>query len=285
MSYKGVVYHVREALDHGYDVMLVTIADTKGSTPRHQGAIMAMDSTGRFYGTIGGGKIEAVAMEECKRLMETGELMEVPDRSRSVEYKLNTKDKDAIDMGCGGDANVKYTHISADEPERFNADVEVETAYIFGGGHIGLALEPVLRHIGFDTVVIDDREEFANRERFPEASEVCVVDSYKNSFDGIECDRNSYIIIVTRGHKGDLDVLRDALKQKYRYLGMIGSRTKNETLYGILREEGVSDADIAKVHAPIGLAIHSETPEEISISIAAEVIVSRSGHDEERSNI
>ena len=144
--------------------------------------------------------------------------------------------------------------------------------------HVALALEPVLRHIGFSTVVLDDRKEYANSERYPYA-DVKVLDSFTHSFDDITTDENSYIIIVTRGHMGDYDVLRDALKQKRAYIGMIGSRKKNAILYEKLtNDDGYTDEEIAKVYSPIGEPIYAETPEEISISIAAELIKVRTGH-------
>ena len=126
--------------------------------------------------------------------------------------------------------------------------------------------------------VIDDRAEYANPERYPHALKTIVVDSFDDAFEGITCDENSYIIIVTRGHKGDLQVLRGALKQKRAYLGMIGSRKKNRILFDKLLEEGVAQEQLDKVYAPIGEAIYAETPEEIGVSIAAEIIRVRSGH-------
>ena len=134
------------------------------------------------------------------------------------------------------------------------------------------ALEPILRHIDFTTTIIDDREEYANPQRYPNAERTIVCDSFDNCFDQLEMDEDSYIIIVTRGHRGDLQVLRQALKLPHAYLGMIGSKGKNAKLYEVLKSEGVTQEEIDKIYAPIGLDIKSETPEEIGISIAAEVI-------------
>ena len=139
------------------------------------------------------------------------------------------------------------------------------------------ALEPVLRHVDFRTVVIDDREEYANPQRYPKADRTIVVDDFDDAFDDIETDEDSYIIIVTRGHRGDLKVLRQAIRRPFAYLGMIGSRRKNQLLYDTLRQEGVTEEQIAQIHAPIGLDIGSETPEEIAISIVAEIISERAG--------
>ena len=133
----------------------------------------------------------------------------------------------------------------------------------------------LLRHVDFKTVIIDDREEYANPQRYPKAARTIVVDDFDNAFDDIETDEDSYIIIVTRGHRGDLKVLRQALRRPFAYLGMIGSRRKNGLLYDALKQEGVTDEQLEQVHAPIGLEIGSETPEEIAISIVAEIISER----------
>ena len=135
-----------------------------------------------------------------------------------------------------------------------------------------------MRYVNFRTVVIDDREEYSNRERFPDAYEVKTIDSFRNSFEGLEIDENSYIVIVTRGHLGDLDVLRDALRLPCAYLGMIGSRNKNKVLYEALKKEGFDESEFEKVYSPIGLEIHAETPEEIAVSIAGEMINVRAGY-------
>ena len=128
---------------------------------------------------------------------------------------------------------------------------------------------------GGDATIIDDREEYANPQRYPKAARTIVVDDFDDAFDDIETDEDSYIIIVTRGHRGDLKVLRQALRRPFAYLGMIGSRRKNGLLYDALKQEGVTDEQLEQVHAPIGLEIGSETPEEIAISIVAEIISER----------
>lgn len=267
-----IEYHVKDLLENGRDFVVAKVVDTNGSTPRKKGAIMLMTDDGSFFGTVGGGKIEAVSQEECKKAFES------KTKSKLHHYKLNTTDKDSLDMGCGGEADVLIEYISADNPGNFLEEFTLEdTAYIFGGGHVSLALEPILRHIHFNTVVIDDREEFANSERFPEA-EVKAVPSFEAAFDELDCDKDSYIVIVTRGHMGDLDVLRNALKVPNAYIGMIGSRKKNKLLYDMLRKEGVTQEQLDKIYSPIGEDIFAETPEEIGVSIAAEMIKVRSGH-------
>jgi xanthine dehydrogenase accessory factor len=148
------------------------------------------------------------------------------------------------------------------------------TVYIFGAGHISQQLSPLAKRVHFKVVVIDDREMFANRERFPEADEV-IVSEFEECFDRFSIDESSYIVIVTRGHLYDGFVLEQAVKTNARYIGMIGSKKKIRTLYQNLVEKGISKEALDRVHAPIGLDIHSETPEEIGVSIIAELIKAR----------
>ena len=145
-------------------------------------------------------------------------------------------------------------------------------AYIFGAGHCGEKLAPVLATIGFGVVVIDDREEFANAQRFPSADEIYVPESMDIPLTALEFGDDSYIVIVTRGHVHDELVLRGALRTKAGYVGMIGSKKKREAIYRRMLEDGFKQADIDRVYSPIGLPISAETPEEIAISIAAEMI-------------
>ncbi|MGE4484735.1 MAG: XdhC family aldehyde oxidoreductase maturation factor [Oscillospiraceae bacterium] len=145
--------------------------------------------------------------------------------------------------------------------------------YIFGGGHVSLAVADIARMLEFHIVVIDDRAEFANKERFPFCETVVLPE-----FEGMErfdIDENSYILIVTRGHAFDRTVLEWALKTDACYIGMIGSRTKRDTIYSSLRNQGVAQERIDFVHSPVGIKIGAQTPEEIAVSITAELIEER----------
>jgi len=146
------------------------------------------------------------------------------------------------------------------------------TVYIFGAGHVSQQLAELTVLVGFRTVVLDDRAEFVTRERFPRADELILLSGFAGCLAGLELSSDSYLVIVTRGHRHDLTVLEQALSTDAGYIGMIGSRNKIETLYRALREKGVSPEQLARVHAPIGLAIGAETPEEIAVSIVAELI-------------
>ena len=147
------------------------------------------------------------------------------------------------------------------------------TVHLAGAGHVALALAVLADFVGFEVVVMDDRLEFANRERYPKAREVRVVTSFTDCIKDLGPD--DYAVIVTRGHLHDRDVLLQALRTKAGYIGMIGSRRKRAAVYDSLREEGFTDSDLARVHCPIGLAIDADTPEEIALSIVAEMVQTR----------
>jgi xanthine dehydrogenase accessory factor len=146
------------------------------------------------------------------------------------------------------------------------------TVYIFGAGHVSQQLAPLATLVGFSTVVLDDRQEFANRERFPNVAEIIVLDSFPQALEGLEINVDSYLVLVTRGHAHDQTVLRLALATKAGYIGMIGSRRKRDAVYAALAKEGFTQQDFDRVFSPIGLAIGAETPEEIAVCIVAELI-------------
>ena len=266
-------YHAAvELLESKQDFAVARILDTTGSAPRHGGAWMLVTRGGNFFGTVGGGLVEHEVEKELKKALET-------KTSKTVEFKLNASVKDGLDMNCGGNATVQIDYVApgdkGDFLEQFRPTCK---AVIFGGGHVGCALEPVLRHIGFQTTVADDRAEFITRERFPGAGRLVLLDGYTDPYREIETDEDTYIIIVTRGHRGDYDVLKASLNKPYRYLGMIGSRTKVAIAMQKLEQEGFTKEQIDSVHSPIGLReLGAATPEEISISIAAEIIAVKAG--------
>jgi xanthine dehydrogenase accessory factor len=149
------------------------------------------------------------------------------------------------------------------------------TVYLFGAGHVSRPVAELASLVDFRTVVLDDRAEFANAERFPRAEQLVVIQSFSDSFEGLEVDRDSYLVILTRGHLHDKTVLEQALKSDAGYIGMIGSRRKRDLIYQELLTKGFSNSELERVHAPIGLAIGAETPEEIAVSIVAELIRAR----------
>jgi xanthine dehydrogenase accessory factor len=149
------------------------------------------------------------------------------------------------------------------------------TVYVFGGGHIAVHLVPLCHRLGFRTVVVDDRADFACQERFPEASRLMVAASFERALEDLLIDEESYVVIVTRGHGGDAAVLRQVLARRPAYVGMIGSARKRGLVFEQLRGEGVTAEELGRVACPIGLPIGAETPEEIAVSIAAELVATR----------
>jgi xanthine dehydrogenase accessory factor len=243
----------------GGEAALVTVVSARGSTPREEGAKMLVRPDGSIFGTIGGGSLEARVIKEAIGVIKQG-------KPKRHHFTLTAKGAEELGMICGGDTEVFIEPI-----------LTQPTLYIYGGGHIALALSKMGRLCGFDITVIDDRPEFAQAERFPEAR-VVLAEEFTRSFSKIKIDKLSYIVIVTHGHKHDEVVLEWAVSTPARYIGMIGSKTKNETVFSHLRARGITKEQLDRVHAPIGLAIGAQTPEEIAVSILAEIIeVRRSG--------
>lgn len=151
-----------------------------------------------------------------------------------------------------------------------------QALFIFGAGHVAKEVSDLALRVGFQSIVVDDREEFANEIRFPPPAAVVLLDAFENGMQALSVDENSYVVIVTRGHLHDRVVLAQALKTRARYIGMIGSRRKRDSIYAALRQDGFTDRDIQRVHSPIGVPIKTETPEEIAVSIVAELIDCRS---------
>jgi xanthine dehydrogenase accessory factor len=152
---------------------------------------------------------------------------------------------------------------------------KLKTLYCFGAGHVALPTAHIASLAGFSVVVIDDRAEFANAERFPDA-DIKVIKDYHRAVEGLTIDEDSFIVIVTRGHQYDRTVLEQALQTRARYIGMISSRRKRDAIYNALMENGVKKQTLEQVHSPIGMEIGAETPEEIAVSIVAELICERS---------
>jgi xanthine dehydrogenase accessory factor len=149
------------------------------------------------------------------------------------------------------------------------------TVYIFGAGHVAKEVSSLAMNVGFHTVILDDRIEFANEKRFPSPAGVVVLNSFENCFRNQDVYDHSYVVIVTRGHLHDKTVLAQALQTQAGYIGMIGSRRKRDSIYKALLQEGFTDQDLTRVHSPIGLSISAETPEEIAVSIVGELISHR----------
>jgi len=239
--------------EEGKEAALVTIVAASGSTPREEGAKMLVRPDGSISGTIGGGSLEAQVINEAVQVIRLG-------KPRRLHMSLTAQEAEETGMICGGDLEVFIEPITT-----------APSLYIFGGGHISLPLAKTAKLLGFRITVIDDRAEFASADRFPEAESVLAGD-FTKTFPKLKIDKSSYIVIVTRGHQNDELVLEWAINTPAKYIGMIGSQTKVKTIYSHLLAKGVSQQRLDSVHSPIGLEIGAQTPEEIAVSILAEII-------------
>ena len=235
---------------------LATIIKTKGSTPREEGSKMLIRSDGTILGSIGGGTLEDQVCQEAMDVIREA-------RQKLLHFNLTGEEITEDGMLCGGNMDILVEPILA-QPN----------LYIFGAGHVSFSISKIAKMAGFKVVVIDDRAEFANKNRFPEADEI-VAEDFSKVFSKLKINRSSYIIIVTRGHQFDEKVLEWAVRSEANYVGMIGSRKKKEAVFSNLQSKGISKELLESVHVPIGLDIHAETPEEIAVSIMAEVIKSK----------
>jgi len=242
----------------GQKCALATIVEVRGSIPSHECAKLLVREDGSIVGTIGGGCVEAEVWTAAREVMQT-------EQSRRLTFNLGQDA--AYDNGliCGGQLDVFVEPV-----------LPIPHAYIFGAGHISKSLSKVATLAGFATVVVDNRESFANRERFPEAAAVHAGE-YEEVFPQLAINETSYLIIVTRGHRDDMRVLKLAISTPARYLAMIGSKRKVLNVIRELEKEGLERSAFEKIHAPMGLDIGAISPEEIAISVTAEMIAVRRG--------
>ena len=234
---------------------LATIVHTNGSIPSFESSRMLVREDGTIAGTIGGGCVEAEVWAAAKDVMK----VELP---RKMTFNLNNEA--AYDSGliCGGTLEV-FVEPILPQPRLF----------IFGGGHVSTAVAKVASLAGFWIGIVDDRESFANSERFPMAGEIHT--SFEDAFAKVQPNASTYLVIVTRGHKDDMRVLEWAVQTSARYIGMIGSKRKVISVYKALEKTGIAAEKLEGVFAPVGLEIGALTPEEIAVSITAELIAVR----------
>lgn len=337
---KKLFSNVISVLEKGETVVLCTIVDSNGSTPRGAGAKMAVYADGRTDGTIGGGAVEYQSIQTALEVHQTG-------RSRRRSFLLHQNPVDDIGMICGGDVvvffqylvgaeNVKWlaaaqrsmaqredcwliTEISGDDAWRTGLSDGVRyplsgvrpaefpqalcrrkpvlcgtapacfaepisrsgRVYVFGGGHVSQETVPLLSHLDFSVIVCESRSEFADKALFPTADEV-VLAEFSGMLRRFSIQSGDCLIVMTRGHRDDYLVLRQALETGAGYIGVIGSRRKAALTFERLRGDGFDDAALARVHTPIGLPINAETPAEIAVSIAAELIRHRASFESDK---
>jgi xanthine dehydrogenase accessory factor len=242
----------------GSNFALATVVQAEDSTPRSMGARMILHPDGSIEGTVGGGALEKKVCEDAQRLLREG-------KSAVVEYDLG-KGSEGVQTGmiCGGHVQVLI--------ETFGLDMKL---FIFGAGHVGRKLSELARAVGITHWVIDNREDFARKELFPGAADV-VHAEFDKSFSRLPIDEKSFIVIVTYGHQFDGTCLQGALETDARYIGMIGSTKKVRTLLNAAVEKGFNTDD-DRIYAPVGLQLGDSSPEQIGISILAEILKLKSG--------
>lgn len=250
MADVSVMKNALKHIENGDEIAIATITKAEGSSPRGVGTTMAVLSDGKIYGTIGGGPLEKHIIELSIQSMEKG-------RSKSFYLPLNTE---GVEMICGGEVEV-FIDVYKTKPKLL----------IAGGGHIGYALYELANLLEFDVVIFEDREEFLNTERFPDAYEL-VLGSMDKTLKDYNIDQNSYIVIATRGHSYDEISLEQVIRSKAKYIGAMGSKKKIITIMKNLKEKGFQDEELEKIYAPIGIDIATENPKEIAMSIMAEVL-------------
>ena len=295
-------------LEEGQDTVLAFITEGDGSIPRTTGAYMLVGREGRIFGTIGGGNLEYQAVLHAQELVQE-------KKSEYREYDLGTGEGKGLGMVCGGRVKVYFYFMNGahGEAERLDGtgirvlekeawemlpaaqekaghcrilELDGKTyyaeefcydgkVYLFGGGHLAQELVPVLHHLDFCCIVLDDREEYVDKALFPDAGQTMLVDFTKLD-EILSIRKNDYLVIVTRGHRCDADAEAFALRTGASYIGVVGSRRKTKYVREKLEAQGFTGEQLDSVYAPIGIEIGSETPAEIAISIAAQLIQIRS---------
>jgi xanthine dehydrogenase accessory factor len=235
---------------------VATIVNVNGSIPSFKTAKMLVRDDGSIVGTIGGGCVEAEVWQAAREVMES-------EKPRTLTFNLNQDPKYDTGLVCGGTLDIFIEPI-----------LPPALLYIFGAGHVAVNLYKVAKGAGFDVTVADDRENYANRERFPDAKEV-IAEDFEQIMTRVVPNESSYIVIVTRGHRDDMRLLRWAVQTSARYVGMIGSKRKTIAIFRELTREGLASRLFERVHAPVGLDIGAVTPEEIAVAITAELIAVR----------
>ncbi len=245
------------AYEKGINHAVVTITHSDGSTPRSNGK-MIVYANGEAKGTIGGGAVELLAIKDAQQCIREGSTVQ-----RS--YDLTTAASET-GMTCGGTLNVLI-----------EAYVSRPLLVMCGAGHVGGAVLTLARFVGFETLLLDDREECQISDKIEKADRFVKVENYEEDLKTLELPAGAHIVIATYGHAYDEEALVGALTKKAAYVGMIGSSRKIAALFARLRERGISQEELDGVYTPIGLNIGGETPEEIALSIMAEILMVKNG--------
>lgn len=255
---RDVFEAVLRAETDGEPAALVTVTATEGSTPQKAGAKMVVYADGRIVGTIGGGCVEAEMTWRARQVIDDR-------RPQNASYDLTPDQAGEDGLVCGGRMQVFIEPIEG-----------TPTLVLFGAGHVSQPLARLAKGAGFRVEVVDDRLKFANRERFPDA-DLVLVEGFGAAADRLTLGRNTYAVVVTRGHGGDGEALRTVLGRGLRFVGLLGSKPKLIHVVTALEEQGVPHEELARIHCPLGIEIGAVTPDEIAVSVLAEMIAVRRG--------
>lgn len=252
---RRILGELQGAIERNTPVVLATVIDTRRSVPRHAGSKMLVYADGRTSGTIGGGEMEARVIEEAKTALGDG-------RPRLVSYDL--VDPGRGDPGvCGGEVSLYL-----------EAYMPAPTVFVIGCGHIGRAVVELAHWMGFDVVAYDDRPELADPELLPDADRV-LNGPFADVVMAAGIDENTHLVLVSRNTQVDLEVLPLVLDGPARSIGVMGSVRRWQRTRDALRARGLPAEVLDRVRAPIGLDLNAETPEEIALSILAEIVLQR----------
>ena len=242
----------------GEPAALVTVVATEGSTPQKAGAKMLVYPDGRIVGTIGGGCVEAEMTWRARQAIESR-------KPQMASYELTADQAGEDGLVCGGRMQVFIEPVES-----------TPTLCLFGAGHVAQPLARMAKAAGFRVEVVDDRVKFASRDRFPEA-DLVLVEEFAAAASRMTLGRNTYAVVVTRGHKGDGEALQSLIGRGLRYVGLLGSKPKLVHLVAGLEDKGLAPEALGEIRCPLGLEIGAVTPDEIAVSILAEMIAIRRG--------
>ena len=310
---------IDKTINSGKKVVLLTVAESSNSSPGRQGFKMAVSEDAELLGTIGGGIMEKDMIEysldllfgnenkTIKRLHHTDKtkyeksglicggyqiiLFSVIDNSHTglIERIISSSNKKKNGELVISSAGIEFNNVDSTNPVSFNYQTDDDweyretiglplIAFIAGGGHVGLAVSRIMKSIGFYVIVFDHREDVFTIEQNEYADEI-IITKYEGIGNHILEGKRSYIIIVTPMHAGDKDTLKSVIQKDVKYIGLMGSKRKIKSIFDALRQDGVDEELFKRIHTPIGIEIEAESPEEIAISIAAEVIKIKNSTD------
>ena len=260
-----ILKRIIESLNNEEKIALVTLTENKGSTPRYEGSLMLVWEDGKSFGSIGGGKIEYTVIQEAVEALKT-------NKNKIFNHSL-TPEGD-LKMQCGGEAK---GFIRVFVPEK--------RLIIAGGGHVGEKVLELATFLGFKCTIIDDREEYRTKESLQKASNI-IISPYNEALKQITITKDTYIVIATKGHAGDLEFVKESLRTGAKYIGLIGSKVKHVFIKNSLIQDGFSEEDINRIYGPVGLNISNQLPEEIAVSIMSEILlIKNNGTPEHRKDI